>query len=292
MARNRTWTDLQLIEAVATKTSMMDVLRELRLDPYGTGNRKTVCKHIALLGLGTEHWWTQPPPYFSTAPSEGTRTGTRRTWTDAQLVELVSSKSNATEVLEALGLSRGSYVYLQEHIKRLGVSTNHWSHLRREWTDAQLTESVGLRFSMAAVLVDLGLKGTGGNYRSLWGHIKRLGLATTHWTGQGHLRGKTHSWTKKVPLSEVLVENSTFSTTHLSKRLVKEGVLRYECSEPDCLLSAWKGKPISLHLDHKNGVHTDNRLENLRLLCPNCHSQTETYGSKNIGKYKNGPTGI
>ena len=93
-----------------------------------------------------------------------------------------------------------------------------------------------------------------------------------------------------------MVENSTYSNTHLKKRLINDGVLEYSCQICGNI-GEWNGNPMSLQLDHINGVNNDNRLKNLRFLCPNCHSQTNTYGGKNVsydkthktcvcGKYK------
>lgn len=72
-----------------------------------------------------------------------------------------------------------------------------------------------------------------------------------------------------------------YSTRKLSKRLVAAGVLTNKCAACGAG-DTWNNKPLTLQLDHINGVSTDHRLENLQLLCPNCHTQTETYGSKNI----------
>jgi hypothetical protein len=80
-----------------------------------------------------------------------------------------------------------------------------------------------------------------------------------------------------------LVENSTYNRTSLKARLIKNGTLKNVCS--NCGISQWNGKEISLHLEHINGINNDNRIENLCLLCPNCHSQTDTYAGKNIGKW-------
>ncbi len=69
----------------------------------------------------------------------------------------------------------------------------------------------------------------------------------------------------------------------MKERLLREGLLRTECEQ--CGLSEWRGKPLSVHIDHINGVKDDHRLENLRMLCPNCHSQTDTYGARNKGRW-------
>lgn len=84
----------------------------------------------------------------------------------------------------------------------------------------------------------------------------------------------------KYTLDEILVENSTYkNTSRLKSRLVREGRLEYKCEK--CGISEWLGQPLSLQLDHQNGNNTDNRIENLRFLCPNCHSQTSTFAGRN-----------
>lgn len=90
---------------------------------------------------------------------------------------------------------------------------------------------------------------------------------------------KTPNFSKR-PLSEILVEESTYSgTNNLKKRLWEEGLLEKKCAI--CGLgSTWNNKPLVLQLDHINGVRRDNRIENLRILCPNCHTQTHTYAGK------------
>lgn len=88
----------------------------------------------------------------------------------------------------------------------------------------------------------------------------------------------------RIPLEEILVENSTYSSSRsLRERLILELGWKDACSNEDCPINEpmWLGKPITLQLDHINGVRTDNRIENLRILCPNCHSQTDTWCGKN-----------
>lgn len=84
----------------------------------------------------------------------------------------------------------------------------------------------------------------------------------------------------KLPMSEILVEHCEYKNlTSLKKRLIKEGYIDNKCSV--CGINEWLGYPISLQLHHINGKHDDNRLENLQLLCPNCHSITDNYAGKN-----------
>lgn len=84
---------------------------------------------------------------------------------------------------------------------------------------------------------------------------------------------------KTIPLEEILQKNRPYKAQDLKQRLIKIGILKDEC----CLCgqsNTWNGKALTLQLDHINGDHNDNRIENLRVLCPNCHSQTETFGNK------------
>ncbi|MBV9285111.1 MAG: HNH endonuclease [Acidimicrobiia bacterium] len=92
-----------------------------------------------------------------------------------------------------------------------------------------------------------------------------------------------------TPLERILVENSPYTgSSKLKARLLREGLLEPRCDE--CGLTEWNGRPAPLELDHRNGDRRDNRLTNLRLLCPNCHAQTPTYRGKNIGRGRS-PTG-
>lgn len=95
--------------------------------------------------------------------------------------------------------------------------------------------------------------------------------------------GTNKKWNTGKPLEQVLVENSTYDSSALKGRLIRGNILANVCSECG-LYPEWNGKPLSLQLDHINGVHNDHRLDNLRLVCPNCHSQSPTYAGKNRKK--------
>jgi hypothetical protein len=150
----------------------------------------------------------------------------------------------------------------------------------RTYTDQQFIEAVETSLSYRQVLSKLGLKEAGGNYSVMKQRIKRMGLDTSHMTGQGHLKGKTHEWTKK-PIETLLVDDRehSYPSYKLKNRLLSEGLKQHKCE--CCGITEWNGKPAPIELDHINGNHHDNRLENLRILCPNCHAQTDTYRGKN-----------
>ena len=103
-----------------------------------------------------------------------------------------------------------------------------------------------------------------------------LNLSTEHFGTIGH-----RNVPNKRSLEDILVENSTYTNTNsLKKRLVSENLLEYKCAICGNT-GEWNKQPLVLVLDHINGNHKDHRIENLRLLCPNCHSQTDTFAGKN-----------
>jgi hypothetical protein len=163
---------------------------------------------------------------------------------------------------------------------------------RSKYSRELLEPLVREAFSIGQVLRNLGLRPTGGNYRMVHTRLRVLGIATDHFRGQGWSRGETvqtHPTVTRIarrntwPDREVFVENSPVICGYRIIRRLRRLGWKYECSE--CEISEWRGRTLKLHLDHKNGVNNDNRLENLRLLCPNCHSQTETYCRKKNSKH-------
>ncbi|HVS58828.1 MAG TPA: HNH endonuclease signature motif containing protein [Candidatus Saccharimonadales bacterium] len=151
---------------------------------------------------------------------------------------------------------------------------------RRSWTDKQLVNAVKTNYSFRAVIGTLGLVPTGGNYVQVQARIKALRLSTGHFTGARWNAGKKYHTSTRPDLSTLLVEGSVAQSYKLKRRLFESGL-----KEPRCELCGWAQKAtdgrIPVELDHINGVHSDNRLENLRILCPNCHSLQPTHRGKN-----------
>lgn len=146
--------------------------------------------------------------------------------------------------------------------------------------DEEFIRIVKDNFSVLSCLKQLNLVPAGGNYKFFHKRVKQLNLDTSHFTGKGHLKGKTHNWASEISVENAFVENGSLSSYGLNLKIRKYNLKEYKCS--CCNLFEWNGKELSLHLDHINGINDDNRLDNLRFLCPNCHSQTDTYCGKNI----------
>lgn len=135
---------------------------------------------------------------------------------------------------------------------------------------------------MSQALVKLGLKpGAAGNHQTARKYIDQLGLNTDHWTGRAWVGTRNLKPTEARPLEEIMVEGSSYATSHLRRRLISSGRKERRCE--GCKLTEWRGEPIPLELEHVNGISNDHRWENLQLLCPNCHALTPTWrGRKNL----------
>lgn len=152
---------------------------------------------------------------------------------------------------------------------------------QRTWTEEQLIEAVKSSYSTAQALRKMGLTIYGASYEQFKKYIKEYNLDISHFKGQGWSKNRKVTCKPSQSLEELLVENSpTNDTYRLKNRLMEAGLLKEICA--GCGIGpVWNNKPLKLQMDHKNGVRSDNRLENLRLLCANCHSQTDTFCAKN-----------
>ena len=161
----------------------------------------------------------------------------------------------------------------------------------KRWSDDDLAAAVLNSRSYREVLLTLGLVPAGGNYTHVRSRIEILKISTEHFLGKGWNIGL--QFRPKIPplIDDILVIDSTVQSYKLKNRLFKEGY-----KTPKCELCGWcetslDGR-VPVELDHINGVHSDNRLENLRILCPNCHSLQSTHRGKNINNKSRASAGM
>lgn len=155
---------------------------------------------------------------------------------------------------------------------------------KRKYTDEQFITAVTNAYSVREVLETLNLNSTGGNYVLFWKRVKQLQVNTSHFKGNGWAKGKTKSELKAYKsIYEYLGTDKRITSHNLKLKLFHEGLKKQSC-EICNLGSSWCSKYLSLQLDHIDGDKLNNSLSNLRILCPNCHSQTDTFAGKNKGK--------
>jgi Zn finger protein HypA/HybF involved in hydrogenase expression len=156
--------------------------------------------------------------------------------------------------------------------------------MKNRFSREEYENAISSSFSIAEVCRTLGIRSNGGNYNTIHNVIKKYDIDISHFTGQGWNAGLKFKPKPAIPIEEVLVENSYYQSYKLKQRLFKEGLKEMKCE--CCGLTEWLGKPIALELHHINGINTDNRLENIAILCPNCHAQTDNYRGLNKSAIK------
>lgn len=151
-------------------------------------------------------------------------------------------------------------------------------------SDEEFTKLIKNSKTYKEALGYFGLSQKGGNYKTIKVRIKFLNLDTSHFLTCREVSANNRRITKDMFLKK-LTKNSQQNNGTLKKRLIKFNFLEYKCSKCGNT-GVYNEQPLLLQLDHINGVHDDNRIENLRILCPNCHSQTENYAGKKSKKRK------
>jgi 5-methylcytosine-specific restriction endonuclease McrA len=158
------------------------------------------------------------------------------------------------EIATALGISKSTVAY---HRRRLGRPVDDRCNRRYDWAAVQAYYDEG--HSIAECQMKFGFS------RATWNDAR--------------LRGAVITRPQALPLEQLLVAGTPRGRWNLKNRLIAAGLKKEQCEK--CGITDWLGRPLSMALHHVNGDGTDNRLENLQLLCPNCHSQTENFSGRN-----------
>lgn len=180
-----------------------------------------------------------------------------RNGTRAAVARLLADGLSQTEIAGILGLSKPTVCY---HARRAGVVASHKFSRRYDWPSVQRYYDQG---------------------HSLVECQAEFGFAKASWS-QAIRRGAIVPRPRAMPVEELLQAGRRRNRFHVKGRLLAAGLLEARCGA--CGISEWRGRELPLELHHRNGQGDDNRLENLILLCANCHSQTDTWGGRNRGR--------
>ncbi|MGW0608227.1 HNH endonuclease signature motif containing protein [Streptomyces sp. NPDC002640] len=204
---------------------------------------------------------------------------------DEALREAARASRTLTEALERLGVEPrgGSRNYLRARMRQRGIDTSHFDR-EVKWSRDVLQEAVSASRTMAEVLLRLGLDRVGGNHTYISRRLRLYGIDTSHLDRSSHrparVPGQRHpDW--PLVLQEPQVARR-IDSGKLRKAMKAAGTPEHcaACGNP----GAWEGEPLKLEVDHVNGDWRDNRLRNLRFLCPNCHATTDTYRGRARGR--------
>jgi hypothetical protein len=150
------------------------------------------------------------------------------------------------------------------------------------WERKRVLSVVHKCTSIRSALKELGLTPAGGNYKTFHRYCKENQIDITHFKGHAWSRGLKITCRPGAPLNEILILGRNYQSYKLKKRLINEGIKEERCEECGWCERSSDGR-IPVELDHINGNPRDNRLQNLRVLCPNCHSLKPNHRGKNIG---------
>lgn len=144
----------------------------------------------------------------------------------------------------------------------------------------RIIELIKESISLGQVITKCGFKGYGSHYSYLYKVIRENNIDISHFLGKCHKRGKIFE--SKIDIEDYFSGKRPIKSDALKKQLIKRGIKEHKCEE--CGITEWKDKPAPIDLHHIDGNNKNNKLENLKILCPNCHTQTDTYAGKKLRK--------
>ncbi|MCX4666967.1 HNH endonuclease [Streptomyces sp. NBC_01381] len=208
-------------------------------------------------------------------------------YTRERLEEAAKSSRTLSEALVKLGVDPKSSTrrYVLERMKKLGVDTSHFEREGARWTRELLEPVVAASTSMCEVLRRLGLEVVGGHHTHISRRVRAYGIDTSHFTPPERTESMRNNRRRRTP-TELLVADPELTRREPGSRLQRAML---EVGVPECcalcgMKPVWLGCSLPLEVDHIDGDWHNNRVENLRLLCPNCHSVTDTYRGRAKGR--------
>ncbi|MFF8934149.1 HNH endonuclease signature motif containing protein [Streptomyces paradoxus] len=206
-------------------------------------------------------------------------------YTRERLEEAARGAGSLSEALERLGVDPRSSTrrYVSQRMRKLGVDVSHFEREGVRWTRDVLERAVAASTNMCEVLRHLGLEVVGGHHTHISRRIKAYGIDTSHFKVPTR-RGKP--WRPRTP-EAFLVEQPADRARRVPSDRLKWAMASSGVAERCALCGAeavWRGRPLPLEVDHVDGNWRNNRIENLRLLCPNCHSTTDSYRGRGKGR--------
>ncbi|GAQ58190.1 HNH endonuclease signature motif containing protein [Streptomyces acidiscabies] len=200
----------------------------------------------------------------------------RSAYTKERLEEAARGARTLSEACERLGVGTGSSIrrYIHDRMRKLGVDVSHFQRGGVKWTREVLEPVVAASTNMCDVLRNLGLEMVGGHHTHISRKIKAYGIDTSHFRTPTE-RGRA----RRTP-EEILVKDQSAHARRIPSGRLRR-LMRQVGVEERCALcgieGVWLGEPLPLEVDHIDGSWRNNRIENLRFLCPNCHSTTDSY---------------